>query len=345
MARGKPAGIRQERGQRRVFLGGLALAAAAVLGAGVYRPAKAQPVERAEETPEELKNVGTEEHLGAPLPLELAFTDASGRPVTLGQFFDGRRPVILTMNYSDCPRLCSLQLNGLFRGLEQLDWSLGDQFHMITVSIDPREPPQRAQATKDKYLEAYGRSSGTEGWHCLVGAEENIRRLADAVGFRYAYVEETRQYAHAAVTMVLTPDGRVSRYLYGIEYSPQTLRLALLEASQGKLGSTVDKVILYCFRYDSAAGRYAPVAERVMTLGAGLFAVVFGGTLLAFWGRQAARSRHKAPGAAPTAGTAGNVPAVSAGQPSPQPSPGAPWQPSAPPAGPPATPEEGGWQP
>ncbi len=301
----------------------------AVLAAGVVwavfvvapgRAARAQPFERAEETPKELENVGTDEHLGAPVPRELAFLDSSGRPVSLRDFFDGRRPVLLTMNYSDCPRLCSLQLNGLFRGLERLGWTLGDQFQMLTVSIDPRESPQRAQATKEKYLEAYGRPASDQGWHCLVGTEENIRRLADAVGFRYAYVEETRQYAHAAVTMVLTPDGRVSRYLYGIEYDPQTLRLALLEAAEGKLGTTVDKVILFCFRYDSAAGRYAPVAGRVMTLGASLFAVGLGGTLLAFWGREAVRARRSAgtkgesppmPGTSPLveAGAAGASPA------------------------------------
>lgn len=275
-----------------------ALLAAGVLWAGFVcapgRAARAQPVERAEETPKALENVGTNEHLGAPVPLELAFTESSGRPVTLREFFDGRRPVLLTMNYSDCPRLCSLQLNGLFRGLERLGWTLGDEFQMITVSIDPRESPQRAQATKEKYLEAYGRPAGDQGWHCLVGTEENIRRLADAVGFRYVYVEETRQYAHAAVTMALTPDGRVSRYLYGIEYDPQTLRLALLEAAEGKLGTTVDKVILFCFRYDSAAGRYAPAAGRVMTVGASLFAALLGGTLLTFWGREAARAHRSA---------------------------------------------------
>ncbi len=277
--------------------------------------------------------------------MELAFTDSSGRPVTLREFFDGRRPVLLTMNYSDCPRLCSLQLNGLFRGLEQLDWSLGDQFQMITVSIDPREPPQRAQATKEKYLEAYGRGAGTEGWHCLVGAEANIRRLADAVGFRYTYVEETKQYAHTAVTMVLTPDGRVSRYLYGIEYTPQVLRLALLEASQGKLGSTVDKLILYCFRYDSAAGRYTPVAQRVMTLGAGFFAAVLGGALLAFWGREAVRARRKAPGADHTPGPPSAAQAAWSGEASPQQPADQPGQQPSPAPRFPSASDEGQWQP
>lgn len=313
----------------------LAVAVALAAVVGVDGPAvQAQPLERADEPPPELANVGTEERLGAPVPTDVAFTDSSGRPVTLGEFFDGRRPVLLTMNYSDCPRLCSLQLNGLFRGLERLDWSLGEHFEMLTVSIDPRESPQHAEATKQKYLEAYARSSGGEGWHCLVGSEENIRRLADAVGFRYAYVEETKQYAHAAVTMVLTPDGRVSRYLYGIEYNPQTLRLALLEAAEGKLGTTVDKVILYCFRYDSAAGRYAPVAQRVMTLGAGLFAALLGGALLAFWGREAVRARRAAAHVSQTTAGAAYPPLASSGAFDTHNSAGVPSEGSAPPSGP-----------
>jgi protein SCO1/2 len=254
--------------------------------------APARAIDRMEETPDELKNVGSDERLGAPVPLDLAFTDSAGGEITLGQVVDGTKPVLLTMNYSNCPRLCSLQLNGLFRGLDKLAWDLGNQFRMITVSIDPNEPASRAAETKRKYLEGYGREAGAGGWWCLVGREENIRRLADAVGFRYVYVEETKQFAHAAVTIVLTPDGRVSRYLYGIEYDPQTLRLALVEAGEGKVGSTVDKVLLFCFRYDSAAGKYAPAAQKIMTAGASLFAVLLGGALLTFWGREALRARR-----------------------------------------------------
>ncbi len=265
---------------------------AVVAWAMVLSAMPARAIDRMEETPDELKNVGSDERLGAPVPLDLAFTDSDGGQITLGQIVDGTKPMLLTMNYSNCPRLCSLQLNGLFRGLDKLAWDLGDQFRMVTVSIDPNEPAERAAQTRRKYLEGYGRERGASGWWCLVGREENIRRLADAVGFRYVYVEETKQFAHAAVTIVLTPDGRVSRYLYGIEYDPQTLRLALVEAGEGKVGSTVDKVLLFCFRYDSAAGKYAPVAQRIMTAGASLFAILLGGVLLTFWGRQALRARR-----------------------------------------------------
>ncbi len=266
--------------------------AALVALALVVGIAPVRAIDRMEETPDELRGVGSDERLGAQAPLDLAFTDSAGGEVTLGKILDGTKPVLLTMNYSDCPRLCSLQLNGLFRGLDKLAWDLGDQFRMITVSIDPNESPKRAEDTRQKYLQAYGRQGRSDGWRCLVGREENIRKLADAVGFRYVYVEETKQFAHAAVTMVLAPDGRVSRYLYGIEYDPQTLRLALVEAGEGKVGSTVDKVILYCFRYDSAAGKYAPAAQKIMTVGASLFAAILGGGLLTFWGREALRSRR-----------------------------------------------------
>ena len=264
--------------------------------------AQAAAVERPGETPEALKDVGTTERLNEQAPLDLQFTDSTGRAVKLADLFDGKTPILLTLNYSNCPRLCSLQLNGLFAGLEKLKWDLGSQFRMITVSIDPGESPQRAEETKQKYLRAYGREGAAAGWHCLVGSEENIRALADAVGFRYVYVAETKEFAHAAVTMVLTPGGRVSRYLYGIEYDPQTLRLSLVEASEGKVGSTVDKIILLCFHYDSAAGRYAPVAFRIMQIGALGFAAMLGCGLLVYWRRDKkhgtgpATAERRAPG-------------------------------------------------
>jgi protein SCO1/2 len=191
------------------------------------------------------------------------------------------------MNYSNCPRLCSLQLNGLVQGMEQLEWNMGDQFRVITVSIDPNESPERAAATKHRYMDEYGRFGPADGWHFLTGREENIRKLADAIGFAYTYVEETRQYAHAAVTMVCTPGGRVSRYLYGIEYKPQTLRLALVEAGEGKVGSTTDRILLLCATYDAASGSYAAAAGKLMQIGGGLTVLVLGSALLVAWRREA----------------------------------------------------------
>jgi protein SCO1/2 len=242
-----------------------------------------------EAAPSDLKDVGVTEHLEAQVPLDLAFLDSRRKQVTLKQFFDGTRPVILTMNYSNCPMLCSLQLNGLFEGLQGLEWNLGEQFQMITVSIDPKESPERAALTKQKYLKMYGRPGVGEGWHMLTGKEENIRKLADTVGFGYRFVEETGEFAHAAVTFILTPDGRVSRYLYGIEYDPQTLRLSLVEAADGKVGSTLDRFLLTCFHYDETKGRYGPAAVKIMRLGALVTVVVLAGALLMFWRGEARR--------------------------------------------------------
>ncbi len=247
--------------------------------------------QRTEPAPAELEGVEVSEHLDAPIPLDLPFVDSDGSGVALADFFDGTRPVILTMNYSNCPMLCSLQLNGLFGGLEKLDWDIGGNFQMITVSIDPKETPERAELTKQKYLKAYGRPGVAAGWHCLTGREEDIRKLARTVGFGYARIPGTEDYAHAAVTMICTPDGRVSRYLYGIEYPAQTLRFALLEAAEGKIGSTVDHVLLFCFQYDAERGRYGPAAVRIMQAGGALTIVVLGSVLAVFWRREMKRTK------------------------------------------------------
>ena len=217
-----------------------------------------------------MKDVGIDEHLGAQIPLDLRFRDENGAEVTLASLFPGDRPAVLSLNYSDCPMLCTLVLNGLVDGLEEMPWTPGREFDVISVSIDPLETPQRARLTKQKYLRNYGRPETAGGWHFLTGTQENIKRLADAVGFRYKYVEKDKQYVHAAVIMICTPQGRMSRYLYGVQFPEQTLRLSLVEAGEGKVGSTMDKVLLFCFHYDAEAGRYGPVARNLMKLGAGM---------------------------------------------------------------------------
>lgn len=249
--------------------------------------------ERKEAAPKELEEIGVEEHLDVQLPLDLPFVDSSGKAVRLGDFFDGKTPVVLTMNYSNCPMLCSLQLNGLFEGLQGVDWNLGDKYRMVTVSIDPEETPDRAAATKQKYLDGYGRPGVSQGWQFLTGQEANIRKLAGTVGFGYAYLPATKEYAHAAVTMVCTPDGRLSRYLYGIQYPPQTVRLALLEASEGKIGTTIDRVMLFCFQYDETAGRYAPAAVKIMQAGGGLTIVFLAGMLGIYWLREVRKASRE----------------------------------------------------
>jgi protein SCO1/2 len=197
------------------------------------------------------------------------------------------------MNYSDCPMLCSLQLNGLLDGLKEMKWDLGENFRVVTVSIDPNESPARSQLTKQKYLKLYARPGVSGGWRFLTGKEEDIRRLADEVGFGYSYVKDTGEYAHAAAVIVLTPEGKISRYLYGVAYDPQTLRLSLVEAGEGKIGSTMDQILLFCFHYDETKGRYGPAAVGVMRVGGVLTMLCLGGMLLVFWRRESARRREK----------------------------------------------------
>ncbi len=259
-------------------------------------PAQALPPSAgpsATEVPNDLRNVGVTEHLDAQAPPDLPFVDSSGKPVHLKDFFDGVRPVILTVNYSNCPMLCSLQLNGLFTGLQGVPWNIGRTFQMLTVSMDPTETSARAARTKQKYLDVYGRPGVGAGWHVLTGRDEDIHRLTETIGYHYAYDKQQKQYAHPAVIMILKPNGRVSRYLYGIEYDPQTLRLALVEAAQGKIGSTVDQVLLYCYHYDATRGRYGPAAMKVMRLGALATLAAIVAMLAVFWriGEKHARAK------------------------------------------------------
>ncbi len=251
----------------------------------------ASATERIEPLPPELEGVGITEHPDVAIPLDLEFTDETGRPVRLGEYFGGQKPVVLTLNYSNCPMLCQVQLDGLVEGLKGSKLVLGQDYEIVTVSIDPRESPTRAKLTKQKYMKEYGQPESGPGWHFLVGLDTNIKTLAGTVGFGYRYDQEQDQYIHAAVSMVCTPDGHLSRYLYGVMYEPQTLTFSLLEASQGKIGTTIDRVLLFCFHYDNKSGRYALAAMNLMRL-AGLFTVVVLGVMLGIrWRRDAHRKQ------------------------------------------------------
>ena len=257
-------------------------------GSGV---ASAQLVEQ---VPEALEEVGITEHLDAKLPMDLEFRDEDGITVTLGSFFDGERPVILTLNYYRCPMLCGLMLNGLVDGLDQMEWTPGQEFEIVTVSINPLETPALAKEKKQNYIKRYGRPSAMSGWHFLTGREPEIDRLAETVGFRFVYDPVEKQYAHAAAIFVCTPDGRVARYLYGIEYPPKRLKLGLLEASEGKIGSTLDQLILYCYHYDPSSRRYSPVAMNIMRVGGGATASILAVTLGMLWFREWRRKKSLA---------------------------------------------------
>ena len=248
--------------------------------------------QRAEPAPKELLDVGVTEHPDVALPLDLTFVDESGNTQALRRFFESGRPVLLTLNYYKCPMLCTLQLNGLAAALRKMDWTPGKEFEIVTVSINPRETPELARLKKQGYLQEYGQPAAAKGWHFLVSPrEQNVQALAGTVGFRYHYDRDSDQYAHAAAAMVCTPDGRVSRYLYGVEFDPQTIRLSLVEAGQGKVGSPLDQVLLFCFHYDASKGRYAPAAMNIMRVGGILTAVAVAVTLIRLKRRERRRAK------------------------------------------------------
>ncbi len=230
--------------------------------------------------PELLKEVGVDQKLNDQVPLNLAFRDERGRPVELAQFF-GSKPVILTLVYYNCPMLCTQVLNGLDRSLQMLPMEIGKDFNVVTVSIDPTDRPVIAEAKQAMYAGMYRRPGAQYGWHFLTGDEPQIKQLADSVGFRYAYDSDSKQYAHASAIMLLTPDGKISRYFYGVNYPERDLRLGLVEASQGKIGSPVDQVLLFCYHYDPHTGKYGLLISRVIQLG-GLATVLIGGIFLIF---------------------------------------------------------------
>jgi protein SCO1/2 len=232
-----------------------------------------------------LETVAFEQRLNAPVPLDLVFRDETGTGVHLGDYF-GEKPVILTLNYYDCPMLCPLMLDGLLRSLRVLSFDIGQQFDVVTVSIAPDETPVLAATKKADYLRGYGRREAAAGWHFLTGEPASIERLSEAVGFRYTYDAAKDQYAHAAGIIVLTPQGRIARYLYGLEFSPTELRLALVEAAANRIGSPVDQLLLYCYQYDPATGRYTLVVRRALQV-AGLVTMLgLAGFMLVMFRRE-----------------------------------------------------------
>ena len=210
-----------------------------------------------------LKDVGIDQRLNEQLPLDAVFKDDQGREVRLGEYFKGK-PVVLALVYYSCPMLCNQILNGMLSSVRQVTFNAGEEFQIVAVSFDSRETPQLAATKKQTYVKAYNRNSGNAGWHFLTGDDANIKRVTDAVGFRYKWDEQTNQFAHASGIFVLTPEGKLARYFYGIEYPPRDVRLGLVEASQNHIGTPVDKLMLYCYHYDPATGKYGAVVMNIM---------------------------------------------------------------------------------
>jgi len=216
--------------------------------------------------PPVLRQVDFEQRLDAQVPPDVQFKDEHDQTVRVGQYF-GDKPVILVLAYFRCPMLCTEVLNGLVRAMLDLRFDAGKEFTVLTVSFDARETPAMAAAKKKTYVERYGRPGAAEGWHFLTGSEESIQRLTQAVGFRYTYDAKHDQFAHSSGIMLLTPEGRISRYFYDINYPARDLRLGLVEASEHKIGSPVEKILLFCFHYDPMEGRYGPAIMNLVRLG------------------------------------------------------------------------------
>jgi len=217
--------------------------------------------------------VAIAQKLDSQVPLDAMFRDESGKIVRLGDYFKSGRPVILDFMYYRCPMLCSTVLEGTTSTLTELKFDIGKEFDVITVSIDPRDTPEQATLKKDHYIKRYGRLNSASGWHFLTAADPSIKRLTSAVGFEYAYDPQTDQFAHGAALLVLTPQGRVSRYFYGFEYKPRDLRLALVEASSNRIGTATDQFLLLCFHYDPSTGKYSKTAMNIVRAG-GLATVI-----------------------------------------------------------------------
>jgi protein SCO1/2 len=246
------------------------------------------------------REIAFEQRPGASVPLDVRLREESGREVLLGEYF-GDKPLVLQLAYFRCPGLCSLSLNGLVDSLRGVPETAGGEFTVLTVSFDPGDSAELAAAKRQAYLEQYGRPATERGWHFLTGGQREVKRLADAVGFRYAYDPASGEYAHASGIVVLTPDGKVSRYLFGVEYDPRDLRLALVEASEGKIGSPVDSVLLYCLSYDPVTGKYRLAALGTMRI-AGALTVGIVGVLVgrALW-RERRRRASQTPVSPPVA--------------------------------------------
>jgi protein SCO1 len=262
------------------FHGAAVLLTGAFLACGLLASAGAARAQFQEQSigvrPELLKQVGIDQKLGSQVPLNLTFHDEKGNVVQLSQYFGHGKPVVLSLVYFTCPMLCTQVENGMLNSFKLQTLNIGKDFDALTVSIDPTDKPRLAKVKQEMYTGIYARPGAADGWHFLTGDQPQIKQLADAVGFRYAYDPESQQYAHAAAIMVLTPEGKVSRYLYGIEYPSRDMRLALVQASEGSIGTPEDALLLFCYHYDPHAGRYGVAIARLLKAGGALTILIIG---------------------------------------------------------------------
>lgn len=233
----------------------------------------------ASQRPPGLKNVAIEQHLNEQLPLDVTFRDETGKTVKLGDYF-GKEPVVLSFVYYKCPLLCGEVMAGMASALRVLSFQMGKDYQVVTVSFNPNETPEIATAAKAQYVQRYGKPGAAEGWHFLTGQQASIDKLTKAAGFDYEYDPKSGQYAHATGIMIVTPQGKIAQYYYGVEYPPKDLRLGLIQASQGKIGNLVDQVLLYCYHYDPDTGKYGAIISRVLQLAGAATILVLGGFVI-----------------------------------------------------------------
>lgn len=248
-------------------------------------------------TPAILNKVGIAQNLNEQIPPNLAFRDETGKSVRIGDFF-GKKPIVLSLVYFDCPALCTEVLNGELRTMKAISLDLGEDFDAVTVSFEPKDTPALAKAKRDVYIGQYGRPGATDHWHFLTGDQQSIDALTDAVGFHYAYDSSIHQYAHAAAILILTPEGRIDRYFYGVIYPARDVRLGLVEASEGKIGTLTDHALLYCYQYDPMTGKYGVVVMNVLRAAGGLTVLILG----IFMALMFLRERKRPVGISPEAG-------------------------------------------
>jgi protein SCO1/2 len=276
----------------------LAILAVAAACAQPAQPAPAQPSAMRDPNskpaplPPGLQGVTIEQNLNHQVPLDLVFRDEFGRGLPLSTYFNGHKPVLLALVYYTCPMLCNLVLTGMESSLRAISLDPSRDFEVVAVSFDPHDTPAIAAAKRANYLQRYRRANTANGWHFLTGDEASIKALTAAVGFRYKLDPATGQYAHASAIMILTPEGKLSRYFYGVEYAPRDVRLGLVEASQNKIGSPVDQILLFCYHYDPATGKYGAIAMNMIRFGGAIFVLICGTFLFFAWRRDWRRDRQ-----------------------------------------------------
>jgi protein SCO1/2 len=247
--------------------------------------ARAQAAPDLEILPPPPKDVGFDQNIGQSVPLDATFQDETGHTARLGDFF-GDKPVVLSLAYDTCPMLCNLTAQGLVSSLKAINLDVGTDFNVVTLSFDPRDTPERSHTKKIAAMSRYGRPGAAQGWHFLTGTESEIRKVTSAVGFRYVWDAASEQYAHPAGIVVLTPQGKIARYLFGIEYAPKDLRLSLVESSKGNVGTVVDQLLLLCYHYDPKAGKYGAFAMGAMRVGGAITMLLVGGLVFVMSRRE-----------------------------------------------------------